>query len=78
LHIPKIEPYWKSNLTFKEAQNLSKDGIAVLGNPIIKNVIWPKISQYPLGWNKDAYYPLDTKLFENKLGWVPAESIDEL
>lgn len=63
--------YCESQLSVTEAQNLSENGIAVLGNPFMRDVIWEHNCPNPLAWVTNAYRPLKPETFVNRKGWLP-------
>jgi len=64
-------------LTVQEAQSYSEDGCAVFGNPIMKDVIWEKGSDYPKVWITKGYKKADPETFGKRLGWVPHKPTKE-
>jgi len=70
-------PYWKSPLSVHAAQRYSKDGVAVFGNPAMRDVIWKKDDPKPLMWINKGYKEQDPARFRNRLGWVPNDPTDD-
>lgn len=68
-----MKPYWESKLTVKEAQDLSEDGVAIFGNPVMRDVVWEKSSPYPMIWIGKGYKQADPQKFCNRKGWIPAK-----
>lgn len=71
------KPYWESTLTLKQAQDYSEDGIAILGNPAMRDLIWPKNADRPLMWVNKGYRPQDPDKFKDRIGWVPSKPTAE-
>lgn len=57
-------------MKYREAQDKSVSGVAVLGNEAMQDVIWPKDSPHPFGWI-NGYKPLDPVKFVDRDGWKP-------
>lgn len=72
-----MKPYWESKLTLEEAQNYSENGIAILGNPVMRDIIWEKDLPNPKIWISRGYQDADPEKFRNRLGWVPDKPTKE-
>lgn len=68
-----MKPYWLSTLTLEEAQQYSKNGTAILGNPAMKDIVWEKDSPHPKIWINKGYKDADPERFRHRKGWIPAE-----
>lgn len=59
-------------MKYKEAQDLSVSGVAVFGNEVMQDVIWPKDSSIPFMWIKNGYKPMMASYYHiNHDGWKP-------
>lgn len=58
-------------MTYLEAQEASVSGVAVYGNEVMQDIIWPKGSACPFGWVHNGYRSLDPEAFKNRDGWKP-------
>lgn len=57
-------------MKLEEAQELSVSGVAVLGNSVMQDIIWPKGSTHPFLWITDGYVPHDPKTMRQR-EWMP-------
>lgn len=69
--------YCESKLTVAEAQKLSENGIAVLGNPVMRDVIWKSTDPQPFLWVANSYRPVNPETFVSRVGWVPDKPIGD-
>jgi hypothetical protein len=58
-------------MKLQEAQKLCVAGVAVYGNEVMKDVIWPKDSPTPYMWITDGYKPMKGDHLKEKDGWNP-------
>ena len=68
-----MKPYWESTLTLQEAWDLSPCGVAVYGNPAMRDVIWVRGQPAPLRWVVDGYKSANVEPFRSRVGWSPIE-----
>lgn len=75
-----MKPYWESKLTLEQAQNFSEDGMAIFGNPAMKDIIWPRDALNPKMWINKGYKeitePERIERFRNRVGWVPHKPVE--
>lgn len=58
-------------MKYKEAQDLSISGVAVLGSRAMQDVIWPQCSDRPYLWVTNGYKPMDPETLRDRDGWSP-------
>jgi hypothetical protein len=59
-------------MTLEEAQELSVSGVAVLGNPAMQDVIWPKGAPAPFAWITNGYVEMkNPEVMRERDGWSP-------
>jgi hypothetical protein len=61
-------------MKYQEAQDQSVSGVAVFGNEIMQDIIWPKDSPHPFMFMQDGYIPADPVKFAERDGWQPLHS----
>jgi hypothetical protein len=58
-------------MKLQESQSLSVSGVAVRGNPVMQDVIWPKDSPHPFGF-AGGYVPiLNAPSLKDNDDWEP-------
>jgi len=72
-----MESYWTPKLTLEEAWNYSENGIAIFGNPAMRDVIWEKGSPHPKWWINKGYRDTKPERFVNRIGWYPDKPTKE-
>ena len=58
-------------MKYQDAQEKSPLGIAVLGNPVMLDVLWPKGSPHPFMWIQTRYVAQAEGRWSDKNEWTP-------
>ena len=58
-------------MRYQEAQQKSVSGVAVWGNEIMQDVIWPKDSAQPFMFMQDGYIPIEPGKYLDSEAWSP-------
>jgi len=58
-------------MRYSEAQQKSVSGVAVWGNEVMEDVIWPKDSPHPFMFVQDGYVPIEPGNYLESDGWSP-------
>ncbi|MCE9555713.1 MAG: hypothetical protein K8T91_20375 [Planctomycetes bacterium] len=58
-------------MKLEEAQAISVSGVAVRGNPIMQDIIWPQGSPFPFAWIGKGYVPQTEGRWADKDDWEP-------